>query len=431
MSTLNKIRIILILSVISISSAYTQSNSTTSPYSRYGYGVLSDKGVGLSRGMGGISYGLRGLNANPGNPASYSGVDSLTFIFDLGISYSNARLSDSGGSQNDNNGGLDYLTILFPISKRLGVSAGFLPYSSVGYSFGSVQEIDGAAYQKYFSGSGGLSQVYGGIAYEPFNGISIGANVSYLYGTITHNRNIPVISENAYTRSEYRKLRVNAAKFDFGLQYQFPAFKGKTLTLGAVYSPKISPNARIKGIDMMASGDTISILPSTKADAELPQSFGFGFTLKTNKLLFGADVTFQNWKKLNYSDRMADSMTVDNRFNDRWRFNAGVEYVINPNSRNFFHRMKFRGGVNYSNSYINVHNSQNNNTDGYNEYGATVGFGLPFRDTYTNRTSYVNISFEYTNLSPKYKNGMIKEQYFGVSIGVNINDLWFMKNKFK
>ena len=90
---------------VSVFSLTAQSNKTTSPYSMYGYGVLSDKGIGASRGMGGISYGLRNQNINPGNPASYANVDSLTFIFDIGVSYSKARLSQSGISQNDDNGG--------------------------------------------------------------------------------------------------------------------------------------------------------------------------------------------------------------------------------------------------------------------------------------------------------------------------------------
>ena len=39
--------------------------STNSPYTRYGFGQLSDQNFGNSQAMGGISYGLRnGLNVN-------------------------------------------------------------------------------------------------------------------------------------------------------------------------------------------------------------------------------------------------------------------------------------------------------------------------------------------------------------------------------
>ena len=411
-----------------------ENNQTTSPYSRYGYGVLSNKSIGASRAMGGISYGVRGQNVNPGNPASYSSVDSLTFIFDIGISYSNAKLSQPGASQNDDNGGLDFLVAQFPLSKKIGMSLGFLPYSSVGYSFGSVETVDGVTYQKLFTGSGGLSQIYGGLAIEPMKNLSVGANIAYLYGNIIHTRSLPVFGDNTvYTSAAYRKLRINALKFDIGIQYQMPILnKKKILTIGATYTPQISPKSRTEGQIIVANGDTATYA-AEKANVKFPHTIGLGFTISDKKLLFGADVTFQKWKDLNYPSQMNDELTASARFNNRWIFNAGVEYSINPNDYNFLKRVKFRGGVNYSNSYINVRHTNDNVNyaiDGYNEYGASLGFGLPFRDTYTGRVSYINIGFEYTKIDPSSKS-MIKEEYFGVSLNVNLNDLWFMKNKFK
>ena len=65
---------------------FAQQVGSNSPYSRYGYGLLSNPSLGASEAMGGISYGLRrSQQVNPGNPASYSELDSLTFIFDMGV----------------------------------------------------------------------------------------------------------------------------------------------------------------------------------------------------------------------------------------------------------------------------------------------------------------------------------------------------------
>ncbi|HCO68030.1 MAG TPA: hypothetical protein DIT04_09800, partial [Dysgonomonas sp.] len=157
--------------------AYGQ--NTDSPYSRYGYGILNNQAIGASRSMGGISYGVRGMNTNPGNPASYTRVDSLTFIFDIGINYNKARLSEGSNKQSHDNGGLDYIAMQFPLAKNVGMSIGILPFSSVGYSFGS-QQNEGVATTKTFSGSGGFSEVYGGLAVEPIRNLSIGANVGFL-----------------------------------------------------------------------------------------------------------------------------------------------------------------------------------------------------------------------------------------------------------
>ena len=47
--------------------------------------------------MGGIAYGLRdGSHINPLNPASYTAIDSLTFLFDGGFSMQNTNFSSEG-----------------------------------------------------------------------------------------------------------------------------------------------------------------------------------------------------------------------------------------------------------------------------------------------------------------------------------------------
>ena len=61
-------------------------NNTNSPYTRFGYGDLGERSFGAGRAMGGVGYGLRSpKQINPMNPASYSCMDSLTFLFDFGV----------------------------------------------------------------------------------------------------------------------------------------------------------------------------------------------------------------------------------------------------------------------------------------------------------------------------------------------------------
>ncbi len=70
-------------------------NNTNSPYTRYGYGDLVNQNFGNSKAMGGIAFGLRdGSQINPLNPASYTAIDSLTFLFEGGVSMQNANISD-------------------------------------------------------------------------------------------------------------------------------------------------------------------------------------------------------------------------------------------------------------------------------------------------------------------------------------------------
>lgn len=414
---------------------------TTSPYSRYGYGVLRDQSTGPSKGMGGIGYGLRTkVGANPMNPASYSNVDSLTFQFDIGVDWTKSKLSDESGSQSDNSGGLDYITMLFPVSKQLGVSLGILPFSSVGYNYGSSftssTSETGIAHATSYSGSGGLTQIYAGLGYKtPVEGLSIGGNASFLFGTLNHNKQLTFGSSSGINpSSEYARFRIRTFKFDVGLQYERPLSERNKMVIGAVYSPRNNYKGEFERehYELNSSGQILmsDTITSNNAPAGFADTYGVGFTfVRDNRFIVGADFTYQKWDKVKYTNLMNDNMEQAKRFNNRWKVAVGTEYMNNPYERSYFKKMKYRAGFNYSNSYLNFTNKAGE-VKGYKEYGVTVGLGLPFIENYyrTGRVSYININFEYKKIKPEVK-GMIDEEYFGVSLNVNINELWFRTKK--
>ena len=138
-------------------------NSTNSPYTRFGYGMQADRSFAAGRAMGGIGYGLRSARQiNPMNPASYTGMDSLTFLFDGGISAQMSWFNDGTHRQRDLNGGFNYAAMQFPLHRRLAVSIGLLPFSSVGYNYTAPSQGD-SRYTDLFSGTGGLNEIYGGM----------------------------------------------------------------------------------------------------------------------------------------------------------------------------------------------------------------------------------------------------------------------------
>ena len=80
-------RLVIISLLIFTQIALWGQNNTNSPYTRFGYGGLADRAMGSGKAMGGIGIGLRSKKQiNPMNPASYSCMDSMTFIFDFGAS---------------------------------------------------------------------------------------------------------------------------------------------------------------------------------------------------------------------------------------------------------------------------------------------------------------------------------------------------------
>ena len=429
----------LTLFILLIGTGTAQQVGVNSPYGRYGYGLLSNQSVGSAESMGGIRYGIRrGQSINPGNPASYSKADSLNFTVEMGVSGQYSKLSDGVNNQSFKNGNFDYLAFQFLALKNLGVSVGVLPFSKVGYEFGRYVISNEIQYREDFSGSGGLSQLYGGVAYSPLDYISVGANVSYLFGSINHLSDIPVIGQGdeALKRQISNSYSIKDMMLDFGIQLTYPINVNESVTLGVVYTPKIGAKSNIYHVDRLYPQTSEKPFDADTLYSEafdIPEKFGIGLSYKTTNLLVGVDGSFQRWSGSEYPTYL-DSLTTDSRFNDKYTVSAGIEYVADPVHRNFFKRMRLRGGLSYSNSYINskVYDPTNDNSlgaHGYKEYGVNVGFGLPFRDTLSGRISMVNLGFGYSLMEPDQKY-MIKEQMFKVSLNININEFWFFKRQF-
>ncbi|MDD3512251.1 MAG: hypothetical protein PHW97_10255 [Fermentimonas sp.] len=443
---IKKKRFPLLIAFLTITQViFAQEVGSNSPYGRYGFGVLSNPSLGASEAMGGISYGLRrSQQVNPGNPASYSELDSLTFIFDLGVSGHLSRLSDGVNSRDFYNGNFDYIALQFPLLRNMGASVGLLPYSKVGYNFGGRRSLSDIQYLETYRGTGGLSQIYGGVAWEPLKNLSIGANVTYLFGNFSHSRVSTPITTNALTTEGLNKFTIRELKYDLGLQYTYPIGKTRSVTLGAVYSPQINTKADVNSSIMNYEKDPyqnpgyppFQIINNDTLGGEsfqLPHTFGLGFTYNTEKFLVGVDGTYQLWKNSAYSTQL-DGLNDDNRYNDFYRINAGMEYVIDPFSQNYFNRIRFRGGVSYSNSYVNVSvsNPDNNQPVGvgsFKEYGINLGLGLPFHDLRTGHVSMLNIGFGYSRQHPENQ-FMVGQDMFKISLNMNVNEFWFFKRQF-
>jgi len=228
------------------------------------------------------------------------------------------------------------------------------------------------------------------------------------------------------------------------LQYRHELDKNRSVTLGAVYTPAIRAKADVNHSILLYSDDPYEnpwLTPAQEklndtlqgVSFQLPHTFGLGFTFSTGRLLVGIDGTYQMWKEMEYPD-MLDDLNDGNRYNDVFRINTGMEYVIDPVSQNYFHRIRFRGGLSYSNAYTNfsVVNPENGLSAGmgsYREYGVNVGLGLPFRDYMSGHTSMLNIGLGYSRQQPDTKH-MISQDMFKISLNMNINEFWFFKRQF-
>ncbi len=421
-----------ILASVCITPAVAQSG-TNSPYSQYGLGLLNEQSSGFNRGMNGLGLAFREHNqVNYINPASYSALDSLTFIFDAGLSGQITNFNENGHKINANNADFEYAVAAFRAFKHVGVSFGIVPFTNVGYNYAITDYLNDdrdVAYTNTYSGSGGIHQVYFGAGWEFLKGLSVGANISYLWGDIDRSVINSYSDGSINTLSKYYTASVKSYKLDVGLQYQLALDKKNALAIGLTYGlgHKLGtdPTCNIISTNTMtAVADTASF--TVNNGLEIPTSFGAGVMWNhANKLKLGADFSYQQWGYLQYpvyrvvNDEPRYELT-DDYYKDRYKVTVGGEFCNDEMSRRFFDRIRFRAGVSYATSYYKI-----NGLDGPDEISASIGFGIPIVNAYNNR-SVLNISGQWVHSAA---NGLLTENTFRINIGITFNERWFMKWK--
>jgi len=428
---MNKFICCLAFSAMAATGAYAQ--GTNSPYSQYGFGDLTDQSVGFNKGMSGVAQGFRrGNEVNPANPASYSAVDSLTFLFDGGFSGQYTRFEENGTKLNGRNGGFDYVMGLFRVSRNFGMSFGVMPFSNIGYNYSSKERFDdvNTTITTTHNGSGGISQLYLGAGWRIIKPLSVGFNFSYLWGD--YDMNITTSSSSDInTLSKQYKASMSSYKLDIGVQAELPINKDDQLVFGATFSPGHKFNGDpsclvIHRNTAINKSDTTSY--SAGEDMELPTMWTVGLAYNHGKKLrVGADFQMQHWSGIQYPDYVKVTNTGlssyvmrDGLLRDCQKVNVGAEWTPDPNGRKYLQHVRYRIGAGVTTPYYNI-----NGQKGPTEYHATIGFGIPILNSINNR-SILNISAQWARRSAE---NLITENSFRINIGITFNERWFAKWK--
>ena len=429
---MNKILASFVLATLT-TSAFAQSN-TNSPYSQFGLGDITDQSVSFNKGMNGVGLAMRrGNEVNPMNPASYSAIDSLTMLFDAGLSGQITNFKENGKSLNGKSGGFDYAVGQFRAFKNVGVAFGVLPYSNIGYDYKTTETLNDAdktQVETDFSGSGGLHQLFIGAGVRPFKPLSLGFNLSYFWGDYSKGIGSIESSQFSVLAREY-SADISSYKLDFGVQLELPLSKQDNLTFGATWTPghslKSDPECLITNISTtIGKADTTTFKISD--GLSIPTSFGFGIAYNhAQNLRVGADFTIQKWGSVDMPQLVTDAQTNTTKYvmksgllKDSYRLNIGGEWTPRPMGRNFFQRIRYRAGVGMATPYYYI-----NGKEGPKELSASIGFGIPVMNGYNNR-SIIHISGQYVHRSA---DNLIKESTFRINIGFTFNERWFAKWK--
>ncbi len=429
----------LLLAAMSLTTV-AQVSLTLSPYSQFGLGTLAEQSLGFNKGMNGLGIGMRdGKIVNVLNPASYSAVDSLTMIFDVGVSGQMTNFKEGGRSVNAKTANFDYAVIAFRLWPKIGFSLGIIPFSNIGYNYYSaayndlnVSTTGSSYYNETHDGNGGFSQTFLGLGWEVMKGLSIGANFSYFWGEYTKSTTVTNSDTYVNTLTKTYSTSVNSYKLDFGVQYQTPITKKDVLTVGATVG--IGHNIGGQASLAMNNYDNTNALSSTTTDSipdafELPFTFGVGASVTHNqRLTVGLDYTMQKWGSIDYP-MQSSNITPDHKLGykmhsgllrDRHKITVGADWVPNPTGRKISGHMHYRLGASYATPYYNV-----NGAKGPREISVSAGIGIPLVNSWNNRST-LNISAQWVNTSA---DNFIRENSFRLNIGLTFNERWFAKWK--
>ena len=385
-------------------------NMTSSPYSRFAYGDLNENVPTAYRSMGGVGYGMRNNRAiNPSQPASFTACDTLTFMFDIAGSACWNRYQDADGHKNRANGNLEYVTLQFPIWKQwIAMSAGLLPYSSVGYSIALSDSTTGGAYhyKASYEGDGNISEVYGGLSFNICNWFALGANIYYMWGDLSHMRSLTFTESGLNSTIQYEMLSVSSVRFRYGAQF-FHTWGDHSLNVGAVFENKMKLNGDLILIETQ-SEDTI---PVYKGLFETPMLWGVGASYTwANRLTIAFDFERQHMASAMYNG-------ADGRYSglqDKNRYAFGVEYRHNIQSRKYAERMLWRAGISVQDEYLA--------SIGAKRVTATIGVGFPLWSI----GSVINLGLEYSHRGTSVG---LEDNGLRFTIGASIAENWFFKRK--
>ncbi|MBN1133041.1 MAG: hypothetical protein JXR52_12970 [Bacteroidales bacterium] len=420
--------LLLILSIIPVGAQF----NTYSPYTRFGLGDFSKNGTGQNQAMGGTGIAIHENNRlNYLNPAAFSALDSMSVYFDFGANVFLNHYQTIDNSNYWSNMNLHHVAFTSSVGKHFGISAGIVPYSSIGYNIRQEYNnyLTGDAIDYTFKGEGGIMNFFFGISAKMFNRISAGVGVKYLLGRLTRERYVVFPANSDYSSIlSTERFNLKSPVYSFGLQYKEIIKDKFFFTLGGIYDLKANIGAEVDysvsnqfyGVSGAYLSDTVYVDPdfpveldTVNRDFILPEKIGFGLSFGIpDKLIITGDYYLQDW---------SNTLSGENyRLVNASSLHLGAEFTPDPEALRGYHKlMTYRLGGFYQNSYLEVEGYQ------LKDYGISFGVGLPVRSL---RTSF-NVAFTLGTRGTTDFN-MVKENYGVITFNITLHDLWFYKRKF-
>lgn len=411
-----------LLVVIATSPVVLAQGLGNSPYSALGIGELYSQGNVTNLGMGGVGISnASSFYLNLQNPALLARRTRFT-VFEVGLIGETKSLSqmisNSLQSQRATAGNLGYLALAFPASSRWQMAISLKPYSYVNYNTQQLTPVPGSVYsaQYDYTGRGGLNKATFSNGVRVTKNIYAGVEAAFLFGNITYSSNATVLTGSSQDAGVGALNRVNYSDvvWKLGAAWRPKLSDTWALNIGATYDPQTRVKASQTNIYQKtylgAIADTLRL--NSNGRAVLPQQMSFGISVeKSNTLVIGVDVGFQQWSKYRTPDNVSGSLK------DGMSVAIGAEYTPKPSSNRYRDLITYRAGFQYNRLPYALNGQQINDING------SAGLSLPLGAYLVNHVTLSLVGGQRGVLSGT----QIREQYVKIALGFSLNDYWFRK----
>jgi hypothetical protein len=396
-------RLILLISLLTALSPRSHAGGGSN-YTIFGIGDLRLAGSVRTSGLGYAGLALadeNGLNVN--SPASWTRLKNTRIETSLLYEGFNARDGEKSlyVALTNFNGA----SLAIPISTANGIVfvGSMTPFSNRDYNVYTTGSQQGMDYVLNHVGKGGLGKGQVGLSYAPFEVLSLGASLNYLFGSLENTRTLLPVSDTFVGGETTGRTTANGLTGTFG--WLFHGFGPLTpFSIGMTVTTRGYLGAEEEFL--FKSEEDVDTLQADVPDIVVPASYAVGLSYQVGRRwAVTADFSQMLWSESGLASGARDATVLS----------MGIERLPLPETTApLLDRMAFRIGTYYHETYYVV------NGHPINEWGLTAGFGIPFSGE--NR---INIAFEHGQRgSTAY--GLLEESIFRFSFGVTISETWFL-----
>ena len=383
-------------------------------YSSYGIGLINNDNVGYASRLGGTGVAVQSpYFLNLINPASSVGVlGAYNFMIDADVKYQMMNIATNDENIDINRTNLTHVAFWLRVSKSSAFTFGLMPLSSVDNSFLETTYFVGSAdpYSKLTKNYGDISKVFLNYAYSLHPRLSLGIRPYYAFGIINNINTYETQSlgdEAIDSFQQNLKNNYSGVGVDMGLQYVAYQNKDKKVLMGLTYQAPAIMNETISEEIQLVNSDTL-LFESTddKERMDFYQTAKAGLSYQNKNWIIAADYMYKF-----FPDSWED-------YGAAHQVSVGIEYVPVPRGYSFPQKLSYSAGIYYdSGNYL----FQNQAVD---RWGFTAGIGIPIQGL-----TRLNLSYQYEKQGKTTL--LSRETTHGITLNINLADVWFQKQGFK